>query len=208
MLPETITYLDYFGTVVFAITGCLIAARKQSDILAFILLGLVTAVGGGTLRDLLIGRTPVFWLTNEIYIMLCIGTALVMFVGLHHIQRIKHYKAFLLWSDAVGLATFTMIGTHIAVQADVGFVPAILLGVTTACFGGVIRDLLSNEVTLIFRNDIYMTACIAGSLVYIVTQHMGYETLAIPFGFLTCLTLRGLAIQYKLQLPGHKYFEN
>jgi uncharacterized membrane protein YeiH len=207
MFPEAITYLDYFGTVVFAITGCLIAARKQSDILAFILLGLVTAVGGGTLRDLLIGRTPIFWLTNEIYILLCIGTALVMFVGLHHLNRIKHYKAFLLWSDAIGLATFTMIGTHIALESGVGFVPAILLGVTTACFGGVLRDLLSNEVTLIFRKDIYMTACIVGGMVYGGMVHYDIPYAMIS-GFFVCLGLRGLAIQYRLQLPGHRYFDN
>lgn len=208
MFPDAITYLDYFGTIVFAISGCLVAAKKQSDILAFILLGLVTAVGGGTLRDLLIGRTPIFWLTNEIYILLCIGTAFVMFVGLHHIQRIRHYKAFLLWSDAIGLATFTMIGTHIALNAEVGYIAAVLLGVSTACFGGVLRDILSNEVTLILRNDIYMTACIAGSGIYILFNHLGHDAIALPFGFITCLTLRGLAIQYKLQLPGHKYFEN
>ncbi len=208
MLPETIIYLDYFGTIVFAISGCLVAARKQSDILAFILLGLVTAVGGGTLRDLLIGRTPIFWLTNEIYILLCIGTAFVMFVGLHHIQRIRHYKAFLLWSDAIGLATFTIIGTHIAVLAEVDFIPAILLGVSTACFGGILRDILSQEVTLIFRNEIYMVACIAGSVAYQLVYLSGLEFWAVPVGFTTCLVLRGLAIQYRLKLPGHKYFEN
>jgi len=208
MFPDTITYLDYFGTIIFAMSGCLVAARKQSDILAFILLGLVTAVGGGTLRDLLIGRTPVFWLTNEIYILLCIGTAFVMFIGLHHIQRIRHYKSLLLWSDAIGISTFTIIGTHIAMQSGAGVMPSILLGVSTACFGGILRDILSNEVTLIFRNDIYMTACIVGSCTYIALVTMGLSSIAIPLSFLACLTLRGLAIRYKLQLPGHKYFEN
>jgi len=208
MLPDMITYLDYFGTIVFAMTGCLVAARKQSDILAFILLGLLTAVGGGTLRDLLIGRTPVFWLIDEIYLLLTITTAVIMFIGLHHIERIRHYRSMLLWSDAVGISTFTIIGTHIAVQSGIGFVPAILLGVSTACFGGILRDVLSNEITLIFRNDIYMTACIFGSIIYQIFYYFGYETLAVPMAFLACFSVRGLAIRYRLKLPGHNYFRN
>ena len=208
MLPETITYLDYFGTVVFAASGCLVAAKKQSDILAFILLGLITAVGGGTLRDLLIGRVPVFWIMDEIYLILTIATAVVMFVGLHHIERIRHYKSLLLWSDAVGISTFTIIGTHIAVQSGIGFVPAILLGVSTACFCGILRDMLSNEVTLIFRNDIYMTACIFGAVIYQLFYYAGYQSWAVPVAFIACFGVRGLAIRYRLKLPGHKYFQN
>lgn len=208
MLPEILIFLDYFGTIIFAITGCLVAARMQSDILGFILLGLVTAVGGGTIRDLLIGRTPVFWTINEIYIILCIGTALIMFIGLHHLTRIRHYKSFLLWSDAIGISTFTIIGTHIAIESGVGFVPSILLGVSTACFGGVLRDMLSNQTTLIFRNDIYMTACILGSVIYATLFHFGFDALAVPCGFISCFTLRALAIKYRLKLPMHKYFEN
>ena len=156
--------LDYFGTIVFAISGCIVAARKQSDILAFILLGLVTAVGGGTLRDLLIGRTPLFWLTNHTYLLICIVTAFIMFIGLQHIQKSRHYKFILLWSDAIGISTFSILGTHIALTSGIAPVPAILLGVSTACFGGILRDMLSHEVTLIFMRDIYMTACIAGVL--------------------------------------------
>ena len=201
-------FLDYFGTAVFAASGCVVAARKQSDILAFILLGLVTAVGGGTLRDLLIGRTPLFWLTNQTYIFICILTAFILFFGLQHIQKARHYKSMLLWSDAIGISTFTIIGTHIALTSGIGFIPAVLLGVSTACFGGILRDMLSHEVTLIFMRDIYMMACVAGSVVYILMFNNGFEPYAAPLGFLTCFTLRGLAILYNLKLPGHRYFEN
>lgn len=208
MFSPTMIFLDYFGTIVFAMSGCLVAARRQSDILAFILLGLLTAVGGGTLRDLLLGRTPIFWLTNEAYLVLCICTAFIMFIGLQKIQKAKHYKSMLLWSDAIGISTFTIIGTHIALSAGVGFVPAVLLGVCTACFGGVLRDMLSHEVTLIFMRDIYMTACIAGAIVYIILFESSYAAYAAPLGFLTCFGLRALAIKYNLKLPGHTYFEN
>lgn len=208
MLPETVIYLDYFGTIVFAMTGCLVAARRQSDVLAFILLGLVTAVGGGTLRDLLIGRTPIFWLTNQSYIVICIATAVMMFVGLHHLKRIKHYEFLLVWGDAVGLATFTIIGTHIALVNDIAFIPSILLGISTACFGGVIRDVISNESTLIFRNDIYMTACGVGAFVYAILYYMGLGISAIVVGFAITFLIRGIAIHYNLKLPGHKYFDN
>ncbi len=205
MFPDAIIYLDYFGTVVFAITGCLVAAKRQSDILAFILLGLVTAVGGGTVRDLLIGRTPVFWVMSEIYILICVMTAFMMFVGLHHIKRIKHYNFYLVWADAIGLATFTVIGTHIALSNEIAFVPSVLLGVSTACFGGVIRDIIAGEETLIFRNDIYMTACLLGAFIYGVIYMLGMPLIAIVVGFSVTLITRGIAIVYQLKLPYHKH---
>jgi uncharacterized membrane protein YeiH len=205
MFPDAIIYLDYFGTVVFAITGCLVAAKRQSDVLAFILLGLVTAVGGGTIRDLLIGRTPVFWLMSETYILICIITGFMMFIGLHHIKRIRHYNFYLVWADAIGLATFTVIGTHIALTNDIAFVPSILLGVSTACFGGVIRDIIASEETLIFRNDIYMTACLLGALTYGSIYILEMPLVAIITGFLVTLMTRGAAIIYQLKLPSHKH---
>lgn len=187
----------------FAITGCLVAARKGSDILGFILLGLVTAVGGGTIRDMLIGRTPVFWIENPIYLFICVVVGVMMFVGLHHIKRIRHYEFMLVWADAIGIATFTVIGTYIAIDNGISFLPAILLGVSTACFGGLIRDLISQEETLIFRQDIYMTACIAGAGCLIITHGLGYQTLAASLGFAVTLIIRGLAILYGLRLPRH-----
>lgn len=203
MLPDFITALDYFGTAIFAITGCLVAAKRQSDILAFILLGLVTAVGGGTIRDILIGRTPVFWIDSPIYLIICTITALIMFIGFHHLKRIKHYEFILVWADAVGLATFTVIGTHIALSSGISVLPAILLGVSTACFGGLIRDLLSQEETLIFKQDIYMTACIIGATTYICGMFFTTPMNAAMISFITTFIIRGLAIQFHLKLPGH-----
>lgn len=207
MLPAVITYLDYFGTVVFALTGCLVAAKRQSDILAFILLGLATAVGGGTIRDILIGRFPVFWIQNPFYLVLCTVTAMTMFWGLQRLSKIRHYEFFLVWSDAVGLATFTVIGTHIALTNGIAVVPAALLGCITACFGSVIRDVISNDETLILRNDIYMTASLAGAAVYIGLY--GSDIMngaAVVISFLTTFIIRGLAIQYGLKLPGYRLF--
>lgn len=209
MLPIAITYLDYFGTVIFAITGCLVAAKRQSDILAFILLGLATAVGGGTIRDILIGRFPVFWIQTPFYLVLCIATAIVMFWGIQRLIRSRHYEFFLVWSDAIGLATFTIIGTHIALMNNIDLIPSALLGCITACFGSVIRDVISNDETLILRNDIYMTASLAGAAVYIglTSLDMNIE-LAVLGSFITTFAIRGLAIQYGLKLPGHRWFEN
>lgn len=208
MLPLTITYLDYFGTIVFAITGCLVAAKKQSDILAFILLGIATAVGGGTIRDILIGRLPVFWVNHPVYIIICILVAVMMFTGLHHLKRIRHYDFYLVWADAVGLATFTIIGTHIAINAEIQIVPALLLGVMTACFGSVVRDILSGEPTLIMRNDIYMTASLLGAITYSAMNALNMDQWAVFGGFSACFVTRGLGIHYGLKLPGHRYFEN
>lgn len=204
MFPDTIIYLDYFGTIVFAITGCLVAAKRQSDVLAFVLLGLVTAVGGGTMRDLLIGRTPVFWLTNQSYILICTVVAVMMFIGLHHMKRIRHYEFYLVWADAIGLATFTVIGTHIALVNEIAFVISILLGVMTACFGGVIRDIIAGEETLIFQNDVYMTACLLGAITYSILFSLGMPLPAIIAGFAVTLIVRGIAIIYQLKLPSHK----
>lgn len=203
MITEFMTALDYFGTVVFAITGCLVAAKRGSDILAFVLLGFVTAVGGGTIRDVLMGRMPVFWVEGPIYLIICIVTGTMMFMGLQHMKRIKNYEFMLVWADAIGLATFTVIGTHIAISGGVPALPAILLGVSTACFGGLIRDLLSQEETLIFKKDIYMTACIIGAIIYIACYSLRLETLAVIGGFSSTFIIRGLAIHFHLKLPGH-----
>lgn len=112
------------------------------------------------------------------------------------------------WADAIGLSTFTIIGTHIAMTSGIPIIPSILLGVSTACFGGVIRDLLSGHSTLIMRNDVYMTASIIGATVYIILVKMNMDAYAVIISFISSLSIRGLAIQYDLKLPGHKYFEN
>jgi uncharacterized membrane protein YeiH len=209
MLPEAIIYMQYFGTIVLAVTGCLVAARKRGDILAFILFGLVTAVGGGTLRDLIIGRTPIFWVIDASYLIICVAVAFLMFRGLNHMRKIKHYEFYLVWADALGLATFTIVGTHIAIAADVSHIAAILLGVMSASFGGIIRDIIAGEETLILRQDIYMMAGIIGAAAYIIC--LDYTSIPHNYAVYGCIALifavRGAAIQFNLKMPGHRYFE-
>lgn len=210
MLPEAIIYMQYFGTIVLAATGCLVAARKRGDILAFILFGLVTAVGGGTLRDLIIGRTPVFWVMDASYLIICVAVAFLMFRGLNQMRKIKHYEFYLVWADALGLATFTIVGTHIAIAAEVSHIAAILLGVMSASFGGIIRDIIAGEETLVLQKDIYMMAGIIGAAAYIIC--LDYTNIPHAYAVYGCIGLifviRGAAIQFKLKMPGHQYFEN
>jgi uncharacterized membrane protein YeiH len=196
--------LDYIGVIVFAITGCLVAARKHVDIVGFIWLATVTAVGGGTVRDLILNR-PVFWVTDVTYIWLCLATAILMFFVAHWINR--HIRL-ILWLDAVGLALFAVIGTQISIISGCSPTPAILLGIMTATLGGVFRDMLAREATLIMRREIYVSAAALSSVIFIllIGNDVSYELatfLAIIPGFL----LRAAALRYRLQLPGYKWLK-
>ena len=185
--------LDMIGTIVFAITGCLVAARKKNDLVGFILLALVTGTGGGTLRDIILGRLPVFWVEAPIYLYLCVGTAAVMFVIA---RRVEGWRQLLLWLDAVGLATFAVIGCSIALDAGAPPVVAWLMGVMTASFGGIIRDILSDEPTLVMRKEIYASAALLGAIAYWAS---GMIWVGVAAGF----ALRAVAIHYRLTLPGY-----
>ena len=132
-----IELLDYFGIIVFAISGALAAARARMDVVGFALLGVVTGIGGGSLRDILLGRLTVFWIEQPQYIVICVVAAIATFVSVPIIvSRLK----LLLWADAVGLAVFAVLGAQTALAADVPLIIAALLGVVSATFGGLIRD--------------------------------------------------------------------
>lgn len=194
--------LDLFGVVVFAMTGCLVAARHRLDLVGFIWLALVTAVGGGTLRDLILER-PVFWLDRPIYLYLCLSTACFMYLMAHWIH--KNLKL-LLWCDAVGLAVFAVIGTQIALTHQTLPIVALAMGILTATFGGILRDILAGEPTLIMRREIYVTAAAVSSGLYIVGTYLNIpDTLNIPFAIFMGFALRALALQYRIMLPGHRW---
>jgi len=196
--------LDLFGTVVFAITGCLVAARRQTDVIGFILLAVVTGIGGGTMRDVILGNTPVFWVAKPIYLTLCTATALFMYFAARYINI---YKKPILWADAVGLGVFTIIGTEVAMLHDASTGIAVLMGVMTATFGGIIRDVLSHQKTLILKKEIYASAAFTGSLVYILIYQWtgGMQEISIIASFLTTFGIRALGIIYDLRLPGYKW---
>ncbi len=196
--------LDLLGVAVFAASGALKASQKEMDIFGFMLTAAVTGIGGGTLRDLLLGLKPVFWVTHNEYIAVCMTIAVIIFFLA---PRLARRQRWLLWADAVGLATFSVLGARAALAADATMAVAVLMGVMTACFGGIIRDVLCAEVPLILRREIYASAAAAGAMSYVALQALlGLPSMvAIVVGFGVALASRGAGILFDLSLPAHKF---
>lgn len=196
----TILYiLDLIGTAAFAASGAWVAVRRRMDLFGVLVLGLVTAVGGGTLRDLLVGDLPPFSLQNETYLYIAIAAALTVFASRNRFQTVERP---LLVLDAIGLGTFVVIGTTKALDFQLGFLGAALMGVMTCTAGGVIRDVLANQVPLILRKEVYASACLAGSVLLVAMEGLGTpRPLAALVAAATVIVLRLLAIHYKWSLP-------
>jgi len=194
----TLQYLDFLGTVVFAITGLLAARRKHLDLFGAIVIAMVTAIGGGTLRDLIIGE-PVFWTQNDIYIYIVVCTTLAFFF-LARFRRLP--VKLLLFLDALGLAVFTVIGTQKAMELGFSDPIAIMTGVMTGVVGGMIRDVLVDEIPLVLRKEIYATASFIGASVLLLLLHNDVsQELAIFVSILITIIMRVSAIVYKIELP-------
>lgn len=191
--------LDLVGTAAFAASGAWAGIRRQMDLFGVLVLGVVTAIGGGTLRDLLLGDHPTFGLRDETYLYLSLAVALIIFFW-HRKLAFLHHP--LLYFDAVGLGTFVVIGTSKALAFNLGFLGSVLMGVMTATAGGVVRDVLSNQVPLILQKEVYASACLAGGLLLVLWSH---TPLPQPFGALlaalSVISLRLLAIHYNWSLP-------
>jgi len=200
MGPAEIIYgLDLFGVAVFAVSGSLAAGRKHMDVFGVIVLGLVTALGGGTLRDTLLDVGPVFWIDDRIYLLVAVASALLTFIA---VRVITVPWRILLISDAFGLAVFMAIGT--AKTLSITQLPSIamIMGVMTGVAGGMIRDVLSAEVPLILRKEIYATAALCGSLVFIIMSRFGLADIAcLMLSALVTLLIRLAAIHYNFSLP-------
>jgi uncharacterized membrane protein YeiH len=191
--------LDLFGVAVFAISGALVAGRKQMDLFGVVVLAVVTGIGGGTLRDMLLGLTPVFWIYDPAYIWVAALTALATVYLSRHMRLSRRV---LLNADAFGLALFCVIGAEKALGVDAPPLIAVLMGVLTGVFGGIIRDVLSREVPLIFTRDIYATAALLGSSVFVALSYLeAPRTLAILLAMACALALRLAAIRYHMALP-------
>jgi uncharacterized membrane protein YeiH len=191
-------WLDYAAVAVFAMTGALAAARNRHDIVTFGFFAAITGVGGGTMRDLLIGA-PVFWVQRPGYVMTCLAAAvLVWALG----NRGWRFRA-LLWLDALGLAAYAVVGTAKALSLHVHPFSAIIMGVLTTAFGGIIRDVLAGEPNLLMRREIYITAALAGAGLFAALQlmQMAFWPAAIV-AFLAAFGLRACAIVFDLRLPG------
>jgi uncharacterized membrane protein YeiH len=194
-----IELLNYFGIVVFAVSGALAAARARMDVVGFAMLGVVTGIGGGSLRDLLLGRLPVFWIEQPQYIVLCVVASLVTFVS---VPIIASRLRLLLWADAVGLAVFAVLGAQTALAVDAPLIIAALLGVVSATFGGIIRDIICRETPLILLKEIYATAALVGALLYVCLIELEVGAIAAMLaGCGVTFAVRGLALVYSLSLP-------
>ncbi|WP_419907236.1 trimeric intracellular cation channel family protein [Hoeflea sp.] len=197
-----LTFLDYTGVAVFAATGALAASRKQLDIIGFLFFACATGVGGGTLRDLILGLTPVFWVREHLYLLICVAVAVLIFFTAHRLE--SRYR-WLLWLDAAGLAVFSVMGAVIGLSATGSPVVAVVTGVLTATFGGVLRDLVSGEETVLMRREIYVTAALLGASVFVLAVRLGLSgPLASVPAFLAAFVLRGGAIRYGWTLPSYR----
>jgi uncharacterized membrane protein YeiH len=199
MTISFIQVIDILGTATFAISGASSALQKKLDIFGVLVIGFATAIGGGTLRDILIGNTPVSWLKNEITIAVILISALATFFFEPFI--LKFSKTLFLF-DSLGLGLFTIVGIEKGLEA--GFSPGICvaLGTITACFGGVIRDVLLNNVPVIFRKEIYASACIAGGFIYFGLQYVHMQPQVAQLACMIIIVcIRVLAVKYQLSLP-------
>src|SRR5690606_30407988 len=157
---NAIQYFDYAGVAVFAATGALAASRKELDLIGFLFFAAVTGLGGGTLRDVILGRTPVFWVLDPTYILVAVVTGALVYWTAH---RVNWRYRLLVWLDAVGLAAYSVLGAAKGIDASGSATIAIVAGTFTATCGGILRDLLANEPSVLLRSEIYITAALAGA---------------------------------------------
>jgi len=187
------------AVAVNALTGVLDAGRKNMDLVGVVMVGTATALGGGTVRDVLLQR-PVFWLSEQIYLVVAVATTLVVFFA---VRGLRLPPRLFLIPDAIGLALFTIVGTQIALQWQAPWLAASLLGVITGVVGGVVRDVLCNEVPLVFvRGELYVTAAWIGAMVLIGLQSLGVSPVASAWaGMATVLAIRLAAMAFRITLP-------
>lgn len=193
------TTIDILGTVAFAISGVLVAMEKKLDIFGVFIIAFVTAVGGGTLRDILIGSTPVIWLTQSVYILTIIGSVVFAVV---FVRQLKYFRKSLFLFDTIGIGLYTMVGIEKGLSIDLAPIMCIALGTVTASFGGVIRDILCNEIPVIFRKEIYATACILGGASYFLFIMLPFDKVyAFIAAIFVVILIRVIAVKFHIALP-------
>lgn len=204
ILYNALGWLDLFGIAVFAISGALMAARNGQTLVTFAFFALVTGVGGGTVRDLLIGA-PVFWVQDSRVPILCLGIALLIWV-----TPVRWWKAGAVdWFDAIGLAAYSVFGAAKALQLGIDPVPAAIMGIITASVGGVIRDLIAGEPSIIIRPELYVTAGALSAFAFVGLAQTGMSGIvAALIAFVAGFALRALAIVKGLSLPSYRGAED
>ena len=193
--------LDFLGVAVFAASGALIASRLQLDIVGFAFFALFTGVGGGTVRDVMLGVSP-FWVMDPVYLVICASAAILTFFTAPMME--SRYKV-MLWADAVGISAFSILGA--AKTLSLGFSPliAVVMGVVTATFGGIIRDVVAQEPSIMLRKELYITPTLLAAALYVLALEAGLGTTpSAMIGFSAGLALRGGAIWRGWQLPGYR----
>lgn len=199
-MTGVVYWLDMMGVIVFALSGVILACRSKMDPFGMLVLAAVTGIGGGTLRDLVLGLRPVFWVADPTYLWVILATVGVSLVGFHYIHRLS--RRFLPIADAFGLALFTVIGTHKALLLGTSGVVAVLMGMMTGVAGGMIRDMLAQRVPMVLREEIYATAAMAGGTVYVVLKTLNTPlSVSIAMALAITLGLRLAAIRWHLALP-------
>lgn len=190
--------IDILGTIAFAISGVLTAMHKRLDLFGIFIIAFVTSVGGGTLRDLLL-NTQIVWMHNMTYVYVIFSSA--VFAILFR-NKLNYFRRTLFLFDTIGIALFTIVGIEKGVQLGLHPIICVSLGTMSACFGGVIRDILCNEIPIIFRKEIYATACILGGVFYFLLQFIPLNTdwIAVLSGSVV-IVVRLLAVKFKLSLP-------
>ena len=192
--------LDILGTIAFAISGVSVAMDKKMDPFGVLIIAFVTAVGGGTLRDILIGTTPVTWMTNMTYVyVIFIATVFTVIFK----QKINYLRTSLLLFDSIGIGLYTVVGIEKGLSVGLHPFICISLGTITACFGGVIRDILSNEIPVIFRTkEIYATACILGGITYFLLRQLPIDdNIVFMIAGAVVISVRLIAVRFNISLP-------
>jgi uncharacterized membrane protein YeiH len=200
LAPALIPYLDLFGIAVFAASGALAAAKRQQTLVTFAFFALVTGVGGGTVRDLLIGA-PVFWVHDWTFPATCLGTALLVWITPARMWNVRALD----WFDAIGIAIYSVFGAWKALSLGVPPLPAMMMGVITACVGGIIRDVLAGEPSILMKPELYVTAAALSAVMFVILLSLNVPLiLAAAISAVAGFALRAMAIRKGWAIPAYK----
>ncbi|SLN74320.1 trimeric intracellular cation channel family protein [Ruegeria meonggei] len=195
--------LDYASVLVFALTGALVASRAQLDLVGFAFIACLTAVGGGTVRDLLLDRHPVFWVGQPAYILIAVGAAVLVFFTAHLVESRYNW---LVWLDSFALSIAVAAGSAAALSLDQSGTIVVLMGVTTGCLGGLMRDVVCNEVPLVLKQgELYVSCALAGAMTAVLAARLGFDELAtLAACAMICWVLRAGSLLFGWKLPVYK----
>jgi len=191
--------LDYLGTFAFGLSGAMVAVRKKMDIFGVVVLATVTAIGGGTVRDLLLARAPNFWIEDPTYLLMALGAGLIAFLAYHAVQR---GASALIVFDAIGLGVFTVIGAWLAMEAELCGVATVVLATLTGVGGGIMRDVLAREVPIVLREEVYASASIVAATVFWFGMKGGMSAeMAAPMAAALVIAIRLVSRKFHWHLP-------